>query len=145
MSDRGGNRHLYLFSNRLYLAVPLLALASALVPAGRTIPGLPWAGDLRVVCFLLAWILSSLSGQSRGIAGTNYMLELAPEGTRPSYMAFMSVMMAPVALVPLLAGAIAELVSFEAAFALSMVFGLAAHALILKLADPRAALDRAGR
>lgn len=144
MSDRGGNRRLYLVSNRLYLAVPVLALTSALVPAGRTIPGLVWAGDLRTVCFLLAWVLSALAGQSRGIAGTNYMLELAPEETRPSYMAFMSVMLAPVALVPLLAGAIAELVSFDAAFALSLVFGLAAHALILRLADPRAAAGSSG-
>ncbi|MEW6752121.1 MAG: MFS transporter [Candidatus Latescibacterota bacterium] len=139
MSDRGGNRRLYLISNWLYLPVPVLALLSALVPGGWAIPGLPPAWDLRAGAFLLAWVLGSLAGQSRGMAGTNYILELAPEETRPSYLAFMSVMLAPVALVPLLAGAVAEALSFAAAFALSLAFALVAHALIRRLAEPRQA------
>ncbi len=137
MSDRGGNRRLYLVSNWLYLGVAVLVLVSSVVPTALEIPAWPAPVKLRTACFLLAWVLGALSGQSRGIAGTNYMLALAPEATRPSYMAFMSVMLAPVALVPLLAGAVAEAVSFRAAFALSLVFGVAAHGLIRRLEDPR--------
>jgi MFS family permease len=139
MSDQGGNRRLYLISNRLYLAAGGLALASATVPAGRALPGLPAGWGLPAVCFLAAWVLSALAGQSRGMAATNYMLELAPEETRPSYMAFMNVLSAPVALVPLLAGAVVELVSFRAAFGLSLAFGAAAHLAIRRLDEPRQA------
>jgi len=133
MSDGGANRRLYLVSNRLYLAAGVLAVASALAPDGRAVDGLPAGWGLRALCFLPAWVLSALAGQSRGMAATNYMLALAPEDQRPSYMAFMSVLQAPMALVPLLAGALAEIVSFTAVLVLSLTFAVAAHAAIARL------------
>ena len=62
---------------------------------------------------------------------------LAPEESRPSYIAFMNLLMAPAALVPLLAGALAELISFPAVFILSLVLGLGAQVLIRGLEEPR--------
>jgi MFS family permease len=134
ISDRQGNRRLYLVASRAYLAVPVAAVASGLVPP----LSLGLAGyDLRAGVFVLAWVLATVGNQGRGMAGMNYLLELAPEESRPSYIAFMNLLMAPAALVPLLAGALAELISFPAVFILSLVLGLGAQVLIRGLDEPR--------
>jgi hypothetical protein len=64
-------------------------------------------------------------------------LEIAPEDRRPSYMAFMRVLQAPTVLMPLIAGSIAELYSFQAAFAVAGAGGLGTLLLAYHLDEPR--------
>jgi len=68
---------------------------------------------------------------------TNYLLEIAPEDRCPSYMVFMRVLQAPTVLMPLIAGSIAELYSFQAAFALPGAGGLGTLLLVYRLDEPR--------
>lgn len=49
----------------------------------------------------------------------------------------MSVLLAPTVFVPLVAGVVAELFSFQANFALSLVFCVAAFLYMLRLGEPR--------
>ncbi len=137
IADNYGNRLLLLISTGIYLLVPVIAFAAYYVdPIPLHAPFLN-GYDLRSMVFILAFVVSALAIKGRGIGDLNYLLELAPEDRRPSYLAFMSVLLAPTVLVPLVAGLIAELVSFRASFALSFVFCVMAFLLMLRLGEPR--------
>ena len=137
IGDNYGNRLLLLISTGIYLLVPAIAFASYYVnPIPLHIPFLN-GYDLRIMTFVLAFVISGLALRGRGIGDLNYLLELAPEDKRPSYLAFMSVLLAPTVFVPLVAGVIAELISFQASFALSFAFCVAAFLYMLKLGEPR--------
>ena len=68
---------------------------------------------------------------------TNYLLEIAPADRRPSFMAFVRVLQAPTVLMPLIADSIAELYSFQAAFALAGAGGLGTFLMVYRLDEPR--------
>jgi MFS family permease len=134
LSDKYGNRLLLLISTGVHTLVPIVALASYYFPDYS----LNFMGyDLRVLIFIIAFTLSAAAMKGRRMGYSNYMLEIAPEERRPSYLAFMSVLLAPTTLVPLMAGVIAELISFQATFTLSFVFGLVGYMSTLKLTEPR--------
>jgi MFS family permease len=137
IGDRYGNRLLQLISMALYLTVPALALASYYLPPWRLDVPVLRDYDLRAATFVLACIVATIAGKGRGVGSMNYLLEISPEASRPSYVAFMSVLLAPAALVPLMAGSLAELLSFQATFALSLVFGLVVLLQIYRLGEPR--------
>ena len=132
IGDKYGNRLLMLIATIPYLLVPIIAIVSSYVP---NVPLRIY--DLRTVIFIAAYTLSAMTMNGRGIGDMNYLLDLAPEEKRPSYVAFMSVMLAPTALVPLIGGMIAELISFQATFIISFVFGLGGYMLVRKLDEPR--------
>lgn len=137
IGDNYGNRLLLLISTGIYLLVPVIAFASYYVkPVPFHAPFLN-GYDMRGMVFILAFVVSGLAVRGRGIGDLNYMLELAPEDKRPSYLAFMSVLLAPTVFVPLVAGLIAELFSFRTSFALSFVFCVGAFLLMLMLGEPR--------
>jgi Na+/melibiose symporter-like transporter len=135
IGDRYGNRLLLLISTFMYLSVPIIATLSYYLPSYN----FPLLGlyDLRVVVFIIAFTISAISMKGRGMGFMNYILELSPEERRPSYLAFMSVLLAPTVLVPLVGGIIAELISFQATFMLSLVFGLGAYILMFRMSEPR--------
>jgi len=132
IGDKYGNRLLMLIATIPYLLVPIIAIVSSYVP---NVPLRIY--DLRTVIFIAAYTLSAMTMNGRGIGDMNYLLDLAPEEKRPSYVAFMSVMLAPTAFVPLIGGMIAELISFQATFIISFVFGLGGYMLVRKLDEPR--------
>ena len=68
---------------------------------------------------------------------TNYLLEIAPEESRPTYMAFMRILQAPTVLLPLLAGMVAEFFSFQVAFVAAGVASLGTCYLVSRLDEPR--------
>ena len=67
----------------------------------------------------------------------NYLLEIAPEDRRPSYIAFMDMMLAPTAISPLLGGFIAERMSFQTNFLISILFGPLTLYYAYRLGEPR--------
>ena len=137
IGDNYGNRLLLLICTGIYLLVPVIAFASYYVnPIPLRIPFLN-GYDLRGMVFVLAFVVSGLALRGRGVGDLNYLLELAPEDKRPSYLAFMSVLLAPTVFVPLVAGVVAERLSFQASFALSFVFCVAAFLHMLRLGEPR--------
>ena len=137
IADNYGNRLLLLVSTGIYLLVPVIAFASYYA---NSLPlHVPFLNgyDLRSITFILAFVVSGVAIKGRTIGELNYLLELAPEEKRPSYLAFMSVLLAPTVLVPLVAGIVAELISFRASFALSFVFCAVALLIMLRLGEPR--------
>jgi MFS family permease len=138
IGDRYGNRLLLLITTGISLMIPLIAIASYYLPPIQTeMPILGSAFNLRGITFMFTFALAGLVIAGRFIGDSNYLLEIAPDEQRPSYLAFMSVMLAPTSAIPLFGGMIAELISFQATFALSFLFGLMSYLLMFKLEEPR--------
>lgn len=96
---------------------PAVALVIPLVPAG-------WLPDSRL--FLLIgyavvffFIGALLSGEI--IGHISYLMEISPDELRADYSGYMSTFVAPVRLLPLFAGVLADSVSFQALFAMALL------------------------
>ena len=137
LSDHYGNRRLLLVAVNICLAAPVCAIASSYAPGWRPVDLLPDSYDLRALLFILAFIMGAIGARGCFMGTTNYLLEIAPEDRRPSYMAFMRVLQAPTLLMPLVGGTIAEWVSFQATFILACAAGLGTLLLIVRLDEPR--------
>lgn len=137
LCDRYGNRRLLQVVAAVFLASPLCAVASHYAPALVLSPKLPAGYDLKALLFVGAFILGAVSTRGGFMGTTNYLLEIAPEDRRPTYMAFMRVLQAPTVLMPLTLGTVAEQVSFPAAFALAATAALATCLLVRRLEEPR--------
>lgn len=137
LSDRHGNRRLLLVAATAFCLVPASAIASYHAPADGPLAVAGYGPN--ALLLVLAFILGAVATRGGFMGSTNYLLEIAPEERRPSYMAFMRVLQAPTVLMPLVGGTVAEWVSFQAAFLLSGAAALATLALALRLHEPRAA------
>ena len=142
LGDNYGNRLLLIISTGMYISVPVIAFISYYVkPIPLHAPFLN-GYDLRAIVFIVAFIISGSAISGRGIGDLNYLLELAPEERRPSYYSFMSFLLAPTVFVPLMAGLVAELLSFQVSFALSFLFCVTSFLFMTRLGEPRNQSDR---
>jgi MFS family permease len=116
LSDRFGNRSVIRLTSAATLAMPILALA-----AGRS----GWV--LLVGVFALSGMVISGSG----IGFVNYVLEVAPERLRPTYIAISGTVNGLFALLPIAGGWIVDVASYQAAFWISS--GVAAVSVLLSL------------
>jgi len=82
-------------------------------------------------------VAGSFFAQAKMVGEQNYLLEIAPERRRPSYLGFNSAMQLPLALVPVLAGAVVDRFSYAPLFVLSALGGGLAVARALALREPR--------
>ena len=105
----------------------LLAYATGRLGSGVLPTGLSLA-----VCFLLFAIVAA-ARNGTDIAGTAYLLALPPPERRPTYLAFMNALSAPLMLLPVLAGALAAHFSYTVAFAVSLVATVVAFGVAMKL------------
>lgn len=137
LSDRHGNRRLLLVAATAFCLVPACAVASYHAPADGPLTTAGYGPN--ALLFIAAFMLGAVATRGGFMGSTNYLLEIAPEERRPSYMAFMRVLQAPTVLMPLVGGTVAEWISFQAAFLLSGLAALATLALVLRLDEPRRA------
>jgi MFS family permease len=137
LGDRYGNRLLLLVGSLIFMLAPLCALVSWYVPSVQLMAFLPESYDARALLFIAAFVLAGIGTRGAFMGSTNYFLEIAPEDRRPSYQAFMRLLQAPAALMPLLGGRIAEQFSFQATFFIACMGGLATCALAWCLGEPR--------
>lgn len=137
ISDRRGNRLLIRVAVAAALIAPALALISAWLP-GWTPGGSPAVYNLPAVACVLAFVMGVSARRGCMMGTTNYLLEIAPDNRRPTYLAFMRILQAPPSLLaPVIGGTVAQWVSFEAAFALSCGAAAATFLLAGVLAEPR--------
>ena len=138
IGDHHGNRRLIRAATATSLGAALLALLSAHLPPWPVHLEMLAVRDLPTAVFVLAFVLST-AGMRGGMMGTtNYLLEVAPDERRPSYVAMMRILQTPPSLLaPVIGGAVADLVSFEAAFALAVGLGCITWVLSGRLIEPR--------
>src|SRR5581483_5318088 len=81
ISDRRGNRQLVLLSGVLVICTPALAL---LGPALANAAGLGSRGLLAAMG--LVFLVSGAANDGNQLSGSTYLLEIAPEDERPTYI-----------------------------------------------------------
>jgi len=118
LSDRIGNRIVIVLCTVSGTLVPLLAILAPSVGHG-----------LMVVVFVLVGF--SISGGMIGYK--NYLLEIAPEPSRPAYLSLDGTLSGATMFLPVLGGVVADAFSYRAVFALALAVLTVAFLLSLRL------------
>jgi MFS family permease len=123
--DRHGKRSLLEGIALLRVLPPLLTLF--LVSAGGLWALPPWAGFAAVFMLLGALINGGT------IAMLGYLMEISPDDRRPAYSGYFNAIVAPAALFPIAAAAIAETVSLSGVFVVSLAAAIAQYLTVRRL------------
>ena len=123
--DRHGKRSLLEGIALLRVLPPLLTLF--LVSAGGLWALSPWAGFAAVFMLLGALINGGT------IAMLGYLMEISPDDRRPAYSGYFNAIVAPAALFPITAAAIAETVSLSGVFVVSLVAAILQYLTVRRL------------
>jgi MFS family permease len=139
ISDKRGNRRVLIWSSTASVVTSVMVLTSLALPR---VPLGTWVGvpfTLPLALFSLAFIPQGVAMSGLAMGQTNYLLDIAPNRRRATYVAFSSLIGFPLAWWPV-AGA---LIIGEARFPLGFGIALAATVLSLlnacRLREPRAA------
>lgn len=126
LSDRFGNRSVIRLTALATFVMPVLALTAQQVG---------W--NMLIGVFVLAGVVTSGSG----IGFVNYVLEIAPEKDRPTYIGLSGSINGLLALLPILGGWVANVGSYRLSFIISAVAAAAAALVSLRLKCLRRAAD----
>ena len=121
LSDRVGNRIVIILTAATAAVVPLLALLSS---------GVGWT------LLIPVFVLIGSSTSAAGIGFTNYLLEIAPEQLRPTYIALQGTFMGLTMFLPILGGLLIDALSYQVTFFVTL--GASIAGLLLSLGLKRA-------
>jgi len=119
ISYRYGSPTLFLVSGLGGLFPPVIALTTSLLAASTSV-----SHAHLVVPYYFVFACATAAATGFGIAGSAYLLELAPRQIRPTYVGFMNTLTFPFMFSSVLAGILIRLVSYEFAFVLCLVAGI---------------------
>lgn len=133
VGDKHGNRAVIRLVTIIASVTPGLALvASFMMQSG-------WAHLAFIPCLLIfATVGATLSGNWIGF--TNYLLEVASDIDRPTYVGMMNTLTAPFTFLPIVGGILLRFVAHEVLFALALVIVFGSVLLAARLPEPRAVL-----
>lgn len=142
ISDRLGNRRAIFF-----MIWSIVLCCAAAVVAGASAWDVPirllfWQVNLQIIILGAAFVGSGLFLASLQIGYSNYLMDIAPEDQRPSYIGFSTAFTLPLAIAPIAYGWGADLFGYQPAFISALVLALGALYLFLQLPEPRDGLDR---
>jgi len=126
LSDRVGNRIVLNLTAMVSATAPLIALLATVAAPLRGVAG------FGSVFFFVGFAMSGLR-----LGHSNYMLDLAPESERPTYLGFMNTFIAPVMLLSAVGGLVVEMTSYVTLFAIALGASLFALVFGLQLEEPR--------
>ena len=141
ISDHVGNRCAILL-----MIVSLIICSGAAVTAGSAMWDVPltlvvWETNLQIIILGLAFIGSGFYLASLSIGFTNYLMDIAPDEKRPSYIGFSTAFTVPLSFAPLLFGWSADVFGYLPIFIAALVLSLGSLYLFLQLPEPRDDLD----
>lgn len=139
IGDVHGNRLLMLAAAFLTLAAPFVASVCGAMPASSD------GSNPALTLYLLVFAFASPAMAANGIAATNYLLEIAPETRRPTYVGFMYTIAAPLAFCGWLGGWLADVTSPELVFILAQACTVVAIFLVWRIDEPRKSRQLASR
>jgi len=122
LSDFVGNKKVLQISALLALTVPLIAIMS--------IPGLS-------LLFVLLFLFVGFFTAGYSIGKTNFLLDIAPQKERPAYISLNGTLTFPVAIFPLIGGAIVQHLPYNFLFVITIVAILTGFLLSLQLTEPK--------
>ncbi len=120
-NDTYGSRQVIRLATAANVLIPLVAL---------TARGTAW--------FYVVFALIGFYMVGSTIGYSNYMLDLAPDKERPRFVSLRGSLTAPVALYPLLGGALMDVLSFRAVLLVALILTLAGAGLAVGLEEARA-------
>jgi MFS family permease len=132
VSDRRGNRQLVLLSGVLVICPPALALAG---PALAAALGLGQGGLLAAMG--LVFLVGGAASDGNQLAGSTYLLEIAPEDERPTYIGLANTTLGIVTFLPVLGGYLVTYAGYGGTFALGMTFAMLGLGASSRLSEPR--------
>lgn len=137
ISDRLGNRNAVLMAASAMSVAMVAAVVAAFGDWGGVIElaGLQVRSQIAVLG--LAFIGAGLFLASLMIGYTNYLMDIAPEELRPSYIGFGAGFTFPLGLAPLAYGWGADALGYRVIFVTGLVLALGAVFFALKLPEPR--------
>jgi Na+/melibiose symporter-like transporter len=141
ISDRFGNRNAVLVAVSAMLLATVAAVAAAFGAWDTSIALGPWSVNLRIIVLGFAFIGSGVFMVSLWIGYINYIMDIAPESQRPSYIGFSAGFTMPLALAPLAFGWAADALGYRVVFVAALVLALAGLYFALNLPEPRDHLD----
>ena len=144
ISDRIGNRSAILF---MIWSILLCCTAAVVAAAGDW--DVPFALfnrqlNLQIVILGAAFVGSGLFLASMTIGYDNYLMDIAPEHQRPSYIGFSTAFTVPLAIAPVVFGWGADLFGYQPAFISALLIAAVALYLYLQLPEPRRVMLSAG-
>jgi len=116
MGEKYGSKSLLIASSCLACITPIIAASARYLPASH-----------QIEFYFLVFIASQAFMSGSMIAYMTYTLNLAPSKSRPTYLGFLNTLMFPMSFVPVLAGALLNVMPYETMFLLSA--GMAALAI----------------
>ena len=119
VSDRRGNRQLVLLSGTLIICTPAVALAGPALAAGL---GLGQGGLLAAMG--LVFLVSGAANDGNQLAGSTYLLEIAPEDERTTYIGLANTTLGIVTFLPVLGGWLVGRIGYTGTFSLGLVFAM---------------------
>jgi len=139
LGDRRGNRKLLMVSSAasvLPAAIALLSLAVPPVPLGTWF-GVPFT--LRLLVFSIAFIPLGFWVSGMAMGQTNYLLDIAPNRRRSTYLAFSSLVAFPLAWWPVGGALIIGESRFVLGFTVALAAAIGTFVTTVRLQEPRAA------
>jgi MFS family permease len=119
ISYRHGSPTLFLIAGIGGLVPPIIALVTSLLASSTSV-----SYAHLVVPYYFVFASATAAATGFAIAGSAYLLEIAPKEIRPTYVGFMNTLTFPFMFASVLAGLLIKLVSYEFAFGLCLVVGV---------------------
>ncbi len=126
IGQKKGN-HALLAVGTYFLGVSILVpLTVAWVPRMAVDPtalvGLSYPFDARIAYYALTFVFSGFAQSGMYTGRMTYILDIAPEDRRPTYTNFMNAFVLPQGVLPIFAGALVALISYQNMFIVALAF-----------------------
>ncbi len=141
ISDRFGNRKAVLVAVCAMVLATVAGVTAAFGSFDIPVAFGPWTINLRTVVLGAAFVGSGLFLASLMIGYMNYMMDIAPDSQRPSYLGFSAGFTMPLALAPVVFGWAADALGYKTVFVTALILALGALYFARDLPEPRDHLD----
>lgn len=124
VGEKYGSRSVLIVSTAFACIAPTIPIITRYLPS-----------EQRPVFYSLVFILTEALISGQGIGYMTYSLNMAPSMSRPTYLGFLNTLMFPMSFVPLLAGSLINILSYEFVFIISIVTSAFAVYIGIKLTN----------
>jgi len=118
ISYRHGSPTLFLIAGIAGLVPPSIALVTSMVATSTSVPH-----EHLLAPYFLVFASATAAATGFQIAGSAYLLEIAPKQIRPTYIGFMNTLTFPFMFASVLAGFVIKLISYEFLFVVCVIAG----------------------
>ncbi len=137
ISDKLGNQRLLILAAATIMGTAACAAFGAYLTPPGAMQLFGYQVQYRMVVLMGCFIGSGLFLADLGPGYTNYLMDIAPSRKLPSYTAFASLFIVPIAIAPLAYGWLVYAVSYLSIFLISVVLAVVALFLALRMGEPR--------